>query len=119
MQSREEAAAYLAHEVLGPRLHQCAQLVVRSGAVNANTLMGGFPDDRKLRSSMTLFAEVAKNGGDDADFVAVMLKYFRGERDANTLRLLQSASAATPVEPQNPPTRKGRRRWWPFSRCTD
>lgn len=30
--SRGEAAAYVAHEVLGPRLNRCAKLVVRSGA---------------------------------------------------------------------------------------
>jgi uncharacterized protein (DUF1810 family) len=82
--SRDEASAYLAHDVLGPRLRQCAQLVTRSGAVTAQTLMGSV-DALKLRSSMTLFAEVAD---DDADFVAVLQKYYGGERDSKTLERL-------------------------------
>jgi uncharacterized protein (DUF1810 family) len=82
--SRAEAVAYLDHDRLGPRLRRCAGLVVRSGAVTARALMG-YPDDLKLHSSMTLFAEVAD---DDRDFVAVLDKYFRGERDPETRRLL-------------------------------
>jgi uncharacterized protein (DUF1810 family) len=83
--SREEAAAYLAHDVLGPRLHRCALLVTGSGAVTAEALMG-HTDALKLRSSMTLFAEVA----DDAtDFVAVLEKYYGGERDPLTLEKLR------------------------------
>ncbi|MCV7420150.1 DUF1810 domain-containing protein [Mycobacterium yunnanensis] len=82
--SREEASAYLAHEVLGPHLRQCAALVVGSGAVSAEALMGPV-DALKLRSSMTLFAEVAD---DDRDFVAVLDRYYDGERDATTLGLL-------------------------------
>jgi len=80
----EEASAYLAHDVLGPRLRQCATLVVASGAVSAEALMGPV-DALKLRSSMTLFAEVAD---DDGDFVAVLDRYYDGERDARTLELL-------------------------------
>jgi uncharacterized protein (DUF1810 family) len=82
--SREEAVAYLAHDVLGPRLRRCARLVARSGAVTAQALMG-HTDALKLRSSMTLFAEVS---GDDEDFVAVLEKYYGGERDGATLDLL-------------------------------
>ncbi|MET0457402.1 MAG: DUF1810 domain-containing protein [Mycobacterium sp.] len=92
--SREEAIAYLAHDVLGPRLHQCAQLVTQSGAATAETLLGGV-DALKLRSSMTLFAEVADGaseakGGrlDGRDFVAVLDAYYAGERDPLTLQLL-------------------------------
>jgi uncharacterized protein (DUF1810 family) len=115
--SRNEAVAYLAHHVLGPRLHRCAQLVVRSGAVNANTLMGGYPNDRKLQSSMTLFAEVADH---DADFVAVLRKYYRGQRDAQTLRLLKSVSTTTAVpvaQSQDSLSSEGRSwRLWPSRR---
>ncbi len=86
--SRAEAVAYLAHDVLGPRLRRCARLVPRSGAVTAEGLMG-HTDALKLRSSMTLFAEVAESEGvDDQDFVAVLAKYYDGERDAATLELL-------------------------------
>jgi uncharacterized protein (DUF1810 family) len=84
--STDEAAAYLAHDVLGPRLRQCAKLVASSGAVTAEALMG-HTDALKLRSSMTLFAAVTD---DDHDFVAVLDKYYAGTRDPETLRMLQS-----------------------------
>jgi uncharacterized protein (DUF1810 family) len=119
IRSREEAAAYLAHDVLGPRLHRCAKLVVRSGAVNVNTLMGGAPDDRKLQSSMTLFAEVAKDDGEEEDFVTVLRVCYRGDLDTITLRLLKSSStAATVARPRDRPPPKSRRRRWPFGRGT-
>ena len=53
--SREEAAAYLEHPVLGPRLRECTELVNR---VEGRTLaqIFGYPDDLKFRSSMSLFA---------------------------------------------------------------
>ncbi|MEU0499124.1 DUF1810 domain-containing protein [Mycobacterium sp. NPDC006124] len=82
--SREEASAYLAHDVLGPRLGRCARVVVESGAVSAEALMGPV-DALKLRSSMTLFAEVAD---DERDFVAVLETFYGGVRDATTLGLL-------------------------------
>jgi uncharacterized protein (DUF1810 family) len=82
--SREEAAAYLAHDVLGPRLRRCAQLVSASGAATADALMGSV-DAKKLRSSMTLFAEVAD---DDGDFTAVLDRFYDGERDPETLKRL-------------------------------
>jgi uncharacterized protein (DUF1810 family) len=86
--SRAEATAYLAHDVLGPRLRHCARLVANSGAVTAQALMGSV-DALKLKSSMTLFAEVAD---DDADFVAVLDRYYDGERDPRTLELLRAPS---------------------------
>jgi uncharacterized protein (DUF1810 family) len=88
--SRDEAVAYVAHEVLGPRLRRCAQLISRSGAVTAQALMGSV-DALKLRSSMTLFAEVTD---DDPDFVAVLDKYYGGQRDPRTLALLTRGQRA-------------------------
>lgn len=85
--SRDEAIAYLAHDVLGPRLRRCARLVVGSGAVTAEALLGS-TDALKLRSSMTLFAEVAE---DPAEFAAVLEKYYAGVRDPRTLDLLRRA----------------------------
>jgi uncharacterized protein (DUF1810 family) len=82
--SRDEAVAYLAHDVLGPRLRRGAGLVVRSGAVTADALMGHV-DAMKLRSSMTLFAEIADG---DRDFVAVLDAYYGGERDPLTVEML-------------------------------
>lgn len=83
--SRAEAAAYLAHDVLGERLRRCSQLVISSGAVTAQALMGSV-DALKLWSSMTLFAESAD---DDHDFVAVLGMYYGGTRDPKTLGLLR------------------------------
>ena len=85
--SRDEAAAYLEHDVLGARLRRCAQLVMRSGAVTAEALMGSV-DALKLKSSMTLFADVAADG--DRNFTAVLDEYYGGQRDERTLSLLTS-----------------------------
>jgi uncharacterized protein (DUF1810 family) len=87
IESRDEAAAYVAHDVLGPRLRRCAQLVTQSGAVTASEFMGSV-DALKLSSSMTLFAEVTD---DDHDFTAVLDKYYAGQRDKQTLRMLASS----------------------------
>jgi uncharacterized protein (DUF1810 family) len=59
--SIEEARAYLAHPVLGPRLREVTQLVL---AVQDRTLADifGSPDDIKFRSSMTLFARASPPG---------------------------------------------------------
>ena len=80
----DEARAYLAHSVLGPRLVECAELaaaVEQGGAAE----VFGYPDDLKLRSSMTLFARAAP---DDAVFAAVLDRYFGGEPDPRTLERL-------------------------------
>jgi uncharacterized protein (DUF1810 family) len=76
---RAEARAYLDDPVLGPRLAECA-----AGVLAHNHLMFGFPDNLKLRSSMTLFAQVAD---DPAPFEAVIAKFYDGP-DAETVRLL-------------------------------
>ena len=82
--SRAEAAAYLAHPVLGPRLRECARLVTATDGRSIHDIFGS-PDDRKFHSSMTLFAEAAPA---DADFSAALDKYFGGEPDAATLARL-------------------------------
>jgi uncharacterized protein (DUF1810 family) len=82
--SSDEARAYLAHELLGPRLRECARLVTRIDGLSAEEIFG-WPDDMKLRSSMTLFARAA---ADNADFVAVLEKYYGGEEDPATLARL-------------------------------
>src|SRR3712207_8276392 len=53
--SLEEARAYLAHPVLGPRLAECTGLVNRTEGRSVHQIFGG-PDDLKFHSSMTLFA---------------------------------------------------------------
>jgi uncharacterized protein (DUF1810 family) len=56
--SAVEARAYLAHDLLGPRLRECAALVAQVEGRSAGQIFGS-PDDLKFRSSMTLFAHVA------------------------------------------------------------
>jgi uncharacterized protein (DUF1810 family) len=79
-----EARAYLANDVLGPRLHECSRLV---GAIEGRSIeqVFGSPDDLKVRSSMTLFARSTSNND---DFVAVLDKFYGGVPDPNTDALL-------------------------------
>jgi uncharacterized protein (DUF1810 family) len=85
--SLEEARAYLRHDVLGPRLHECARLVnqVEGRAIGA---IFGSPDDLKLCSSMTLFARATD---DNQDFVALLDKYYGGREDQLTLARLTAS----------------------------
>jgi uncharacterized protein (DUF1810 family) len=82
--SLDEARAYAAHPVLGARLRECCILLLQLESSSASVIFG-FPDDLKLRSSMTLFARAAL---DEATFRQVLGKFFSGEEDAATLRLL-------------------------------
>jgi uncharacterized protein (DUF1810 family) len=83
--SRQEAAAYALHPLLGPRLVQCAQLVNLVEARTINQILGA-PDDLKFRSSMTLFARATP---DNAVFNDALQKYFNGQPDPLTLELLR------------------------------
>ena len=84
IKSREEACAYLAHPVLGPRLVECAKAVLALEGRSA-TQVFGYPDDAKLRSCMTLFAAVADPG---SVFSHVLEKFLGGRADDETLRRL-------------------------------
>lgn len=79
--SGEEAAAYLQHPVLGPRLKECTQLVLDVENRSAEEIFGS-PDDMKFRSSMTLFAQVS---ADDDIFIRALQQYFGGAPDQLTL----------------------------------
>jgi uncharacterized protein (DUF1810 family) len=80
----EEARAYLAHPVLGPRLRDCAAALVALEGTDPVAVLGDI-DAIKLRSSMTLFAHA-----DPAEplFASVLDRYYAGEEDAATLHLL-------------------------------
>jgi uncharacterized protein (DUF1810 family) len=80
----DEARAYLEHPVLGPRLLECAEAVMVVEGRPANEIFGS-PDDMKLRSCATLFACVSPPW---SVFERLLAKYYGGERDAKTLRLL-------------------------------
>ena len=82
----DEAQAYLAHPVLGPRLRDATAAVL---AIEARSLSAifGTPDDAKFRSSMTLFSRA---GADRPGrlFDAALRRFCDGEPDRATLRAL-------------------------------
>jgi uncharacterized protein (DUF1810 family) len=90
IKSLDEARAYLAHPVLGPRLLECAEAVVRLEDRSAREIFGS-PDDLKLRSSATLFACVSPPG---SVFDRLLEKYYQGRRDDRTLQLLGISSSS-------------------------
>lgn len=81
----DEARAYLAHPILGQRLIECCRALLALPTTSATGIMG-YPDDLKLRSSMTLFALVADG---QPEFESVLAKFFGGCKDVQTLALLQ------------------------------
>ncbi|HUE34718.1 MAG TPA: DUF1810 domain-containing protein [Mycobacterium sp.] len=82
--SLEEARAYLRHDLLGPRLHECTQLVSQVQGRSIAEIFGS-PDDLKLRSSMTLFARATD---ENQDFVALLDRYYDGRQDQLTVARL-------------------------------
>jgi uncharacterized protein (DUF1810 family) len=80
----DEARAYLAHPVLGPRLIECTGAVAGTEGSTADRILGPV-DAMKLRSSMTLFAAA---GPEEAVFGAVLARYFDDEPDEATLARL-------------------------------
>jgi uncharacterized protein (DUF1810 family) len=83
--SKAEAEAYWKHPVLGARLKQCCDLLL---AVEGRTALQifGSPDELKFRSCLTLFEQAAAN---EPVFGQLLDRYYGGERDAATLKLLR------------------------------
>jgi len=84
IKSLAEAQAYLDHATLGPRLIACCEAALRLQGRSAREIFGS-PDDMKLKSCATLFERVAPPG---SAFSRLLDKYFDGQRDDATLRLL-------------------------------
>ncbi len=82
--SLEEAAVYLRHSVLGPRLIECTGIVAKTAGRTAAQIFGSI-DALKLRSSMTLFLRAAP---DEPLFQEVLDRFFDGQPDPATDRLL-------------------------------
>jgi uncharacterized protein (DUF1810 family) len=87
LQSRGEAAAFLAHPLLGARLRECVALVLAVDGRSAHDIFGS-PDDLKLRSCLTLFRAI---DGAEGVFGRALDKYYGGEPDPATLALLAPA----------------------------
>lgn len=82
--SLEEAKAYLAHPLLGARLRECVAAVIAVKDRSAHEIFGD-PDDLKLRSSLTLFAQA---GPAEPLFRRALEQYFAGELDRRTMKIL-------------------------------
>lgn len=81
----KEAREYLDHPILGARLLECTEIVLTIEGRSASEIFG-YPDDVKLRSSMTLFASISEPG---SVFGLVLDKFFNGHRDPKTLHFLE------------------------------
>jgi uncharacterized protein (DUF1810 family) len=83
--SLQEAQAYLAHRLLGPRLRERAALVFPVEGRSIAQILGS-PDDLKFHSSVTLFAHTAE---DQEIFTKALGKYCAGTLDPLTMQRLQ------------------------------
>ena len=84
IRSRNEAEEYIKHPVLGSRLIEISNELLKLDTNNADDVMG-WPDNMKLKSSMTLFALVSDND----IFRRVLDKFFDGEMDQFTVQNLK------------------------------
>jgi len=83
----EEALAYLAHPLLGPRLDECVQTILEHGNLSAFEIFGS-PDDLKLHSCLTLFNEAQS---EPTLFQRALDQFFDAQPDDRTIQLLQAS----------------------------
>ena len=83
--TKDEAKAYLKDEILKSRLIEISQVLLELKSNDATEIFG-YPDDLKLKSSMTLFSEIAP---EIEVFDKVLQKFFSGKKDNKTLELLK------------------------------
>lgn len=89
IQNLDEAHEYLNHPILSARLCQITTELIRLDENNAIKVFG-LTDSKKLKSSMTLFSIV--DSSPDSIFKKTIDKFFNGEMDERTLKLIQGAS---------------------------
>jgi uncharacterized protein (DUF1810 family) len=85
IESRGEAVAYLAHDVLGPRLIECTRLVMAASERTVDDILGS-PDDMKFRSSMTLFDAVSEQ----KIFAQAIDTFYPAGKDPATIDILRT-----------------------------
>jgi uncharacterized protein (DUF1810 family) len=85
LSGREEALAYLNHELLGSRLKEVVAILLKLNATNPEVIFGR-TDAMKLRSSLTLFASV--DSSEEQTFKKCLDKFFLGMQDERTLSML-------------------------------
>lgn len=88
IKTTEEAKQYVMHPVLGKRLLECLNIILKIEGKSVTEIFGS-PDNVKLRSCMTLFSFIAP---ENPSFFDVLRKYFAGVKDQNTLTILKSMS---------------------------
>ena len=88
IKSTQEASAYLEHPILGKRLVESCEILLSLNATSISEVMG-FPDDLKLRSSMTLFEYVSLP---NSIFSKVLIRYFDNELDETSIKLIKAIS---------------------------
>ena len=83
IKDKNEAIEYLKNKTLKNRLIEICEALLSLESDDATYVMG-YPDDLKLKSSMTLFDVVS-----DIDvFKKVLDKFYKGEKDEMTISLL-------------------------------
>ena len=87
----EEAKEYLSHPILGTRLKEITSVLLTLPKKNPSVVMGGWPDNKKLQSCMTLFAAVSE---EDSVFHKVLEAYFDGRKCEKTIEMLNIAENA-------------------------
>ncbi len=84
----EEAKEYITHPILGARLLECSKIILEIENKTADDIFG-YPDNAKLKSSMTLLNFVTP---EHKVFAEVLKKYFSGKQDEQTLSILQNCT---------------------------
>ncbi len=85
IQSITEAKSYLNNDILGSRIIECSNLLIKLAGSDIQDILGP-PDDLKLNSSMTLFDSLHVN----SVFDKVLNLFYNGKRDQKTLSILSS-----------------------------
>jgi Uncharacterized conserved protein len=86
IRSGNEAAAYLDHPILGARLQKCCEALLKHQGKNVQDIMG-YPDELKLRSSITLFGMISAQG---SVFQKVLTAFYAGQMDERTVAFLST-----------------------------
>lgn len=89
IKSLDEAKAFLNHPYLGKNIREISNVLLGLDTDDAYEVFGS-PDNLKLRSSMTLFAEAAP---EDKTFQDVIDKFYGGKKDEKTLDIIKKLNS--------------------------
>lgn len=83
----DEARAYIAHPVLGPRLLDCARAILSHDTLTAEQIMGRV-DGQKLQSTATLFARADRRGEVGTAMRDILARHYDGQDCPRSLSIL-------------------------------